>query len=441
MAAKKNSRQSAGRDRNLWQGGGFEDLHSDSSGVQQKDFFVEFARNHAASEAKSRSNPQPEPSRPRGRGSREGREPRSARESDRRGSGARERPSSRRERPPDQRGQGRGAASAPNRRSREPAPRKRRRPMSLFRRRLLIVLALAVMLGGTLFLAESLLLRVTRVSVTGDAVYAEEDILAVCDYEMGDNLLLIPRADREEKLERQLPYIAQAKISIRLPGTVVVHITSAQPVCALSAGGGWYVVGKSGKVLEARSDPPEGFLQVTGLTPHSAQIGEPLGLEGEEQTAAFQEILETIGELGASSELGAAAGFTRLDMSNLEDIRLWYQDRVECLLGGAADLKHKIVYGHGLFDSTRKEAIQPEQTGTLDLSYLEESNRAFFNPGAVTPGSPSATPQPPEVQSGQEGQNGDGQNGDSSSGDGQSGDTGSEGGRGSAIPDEIYRGG
>lgn len=427
MAAKKNPRQSAGRDRNLWQGGGFEDLRSDSSGVQQKDFFVEFARNHAASQAKSRPAPSPEP--------------RSTRESDRRGSGARERPSSRRERPPDRRPPDRRAASSPNRRSREPAPRKRRRPMSLFRRRLLIVLALAVMLGGTLFLAESLLLRVTRVSVTGDAVYPEEEILAICDYEMGDNLLLIPRSDREKKLERQLPYIAQAKISIRLPGTVVVHITSAQPVCALSAGGGWYVVGKSGKVLEARSDPPEGFLQVTGLTPHSAQLGEPLGLEGEEQTAAFREILETIGELGAAGE------FTRLDMSNLEDIRLWYQDRVECLLGGASDLKHKIVYGRGLFDSTRKEAIQPEQTGTLDLSYLEESNRAFFNPGEVTPGSPSATPQPPAVQSPQEGQEGqEGQNGGSASGDGQSedgqsGDTGSEGGRGAAIPDEIYRGG
>lgn len=309
--------------------------------------------------------------------------------------------------------------------------------MSLLKRRLLIVLALAVMLGGTLFLAESLLLRVTEVCVTGDAIYAEEDVRAVCGYRTGDNLLLIPRKDREQKLELQLPYIAKAKISIHIPGTVEVHLTAAQPVCALSAGGGWYVAAQDGKVLEVRADPPEGLAQVTGLTLRSAQPGLPLGIEGEEQSAAFREIVETIGELGAAGE------FTRLDMSDMSSIRLWYQDRVECLLGAAADLKHKIVYGRGVFDTSQKDAIQPDQTGTLDLSYLSESNRAFFNPGPVSPGSPSATPQPPDGQASQ-----DGQDGQPEEGGGQGGETPestespeSQGGRGGDIPDQIYTGG
>lgn len=436
MAAKKNTRSS--RDRNLWEGAEFEDMNSDSSGAQQQDFFAEFARNHAASAARGASSPEQRPrrSQPRRSGGRESGRERSREPA--RGTGRGSARDSARERGRGAARDGRGTESRSTRpserRSREPVPRKRRKPMSLLKRRLLIVLALAVMLGGTLFLAESLLLRVTEVRITGDAIYAGEDVRAVCDYHTGDNLLLIPRKDREQKLELQLPYIAKAKISIRIPGTVEVHLTAAQPICAISAGGGWYVTAQDGKVLEVRADPPEGLAQVTGLTLHSAQPGLPLGIEGEEQAAAFREIVETIGELGAAGE------FTRLDMSDMNSIRLWYQDRVECLLGTATDLKHKIVYGRGVFDTSQKDAIQPDQTGTLDLSYLSESNRAFFNPGPVSPGSPSATPQPPDVQAPQ--------NGQPEEGGGQEGETPestespeSQGGRGADIPDQIYTGG
>lgn len=433
--AERDTRRSQRRGRDQWDGGEFEDFSSHSSGQPPQDPFAEFARNHAANrprpsrsassaESRGRSAPRERP-RERPERPRPSREARPSRSGPARGS-ARSRPAREPARSSPER------ARPPERRGREPVPRKRRKPMGLFQRRLLMVLVFVVMLGGTVFLAESLLLRVTQVRVTGDAVYAEEDILAICDYHTGDNLLLIPRADREEALERQLPYIAEADISIRVPGTVVVHITAAQPVCSISAGGGWYVVDREGKVLEARADPAEGLLRVTGLTPHSAQLGQPLGLEGEEQAAAFQEIIETIGEIGAAGE------FTRLDLSDLYNIRMWYQDRVECLLGSATDLEHKLVYGRGLFDTSREESIQADQTGTLDLSYLNENNRAFFNPGQVSPDAPSATPNPqPDIQTGQEG----GEQGENTP-EGGGGETGtSSGGRGADIPDEIYTGG
>lgn len=273
----------------------------------------------------------------------------------------------------------------------EPQPRKRRKPMGIFKRRLLIILAMTVMLAGTAFLAESLLLRVTEVRVTGDAVYPEEQILAICDYKEGDNLLFIPIGDRERALEQQLPYVAKAKISRRIPGTVVVEITSAQPVCSLQAGGGWFVIGAGGKVLEVRADAPQGLMQVIGVTPYAAQPGMMLGLDNEEQAEAFRVVRETI------ASLGAAQDFTRLDLSDLYNIRLWYQDRVECVLGSAVDLEHKIRYGYGLFDAGKEDAIQPDQTGRLDLSYLTESKRAFFDPSAAPEGVailPTPTPSP-----------------------------------------------
>lgn len=49
MAARENR---PGRDRNLWVEDGFEDMSSHSSGQPPQDFFAEFARNHAASQAR-----------------------------------------------------------------------------------------------------------------------------------------------------------------------------------------------------------------------------------------------------------------------------------------------------------------------------------------------------------------------------------------------------
>ena len=105
--------------------------------------------------------------------------------------------------------------------------------MSLFKRRLLIVLALLGMIAVTVFLAESLLLRVTEI------IYAQEDILKLCGVREGDNLLLIPASDREQKLESQLPYISKAKITRKIPGTVIIEITASRGVCSIESGGVW----------------------------------------------------------------------------------------------------------------------------------------------------------------------------------------------------------
>lgn len=401
MAKQKKTRERRTA-RDMWDNGDFEDINSHSTGEPpQRDPLAEFgepAREAAERrEAQKQRREQANGRAPAGKRrapkaeAKKGKAPSGGRPS-RKGQASTER------RRPRAGEATNGRGDSPRPRSRpEPQPRKRKKPMSLFRRRLLIVLGLLAMVFVTLFLAESLLLRVTSVRVTGDAVYPEEQILSICGYKTGDNLLFIPTTDREEKLQTQLPYIGKAKVSRRIPGAVVVEITAARPVCCLQAGGGWYVLDSEGKVLEARADPLQGLLQVTGLSPYAAQPGLLLGLEDETQLQVLREILETIDELGAAEQ------FTRLDMADMEHISLWYQDRVECLLGENTELAHKIQYGYGLFDTSKEKTIQPGETGQLDLTYLPENKTAYFNAGEplftpVPSPSPSPTPAPESAE-------------------------------------------
>lgn len=419
--------------RGLWDGNGFEDIRSHSTGEPPQ--FGLFTPREEGGARRTAREPGNQPSgragtssqRPRGsRDTRRGREP--ARPPSK-GKG-RERPASRSQpgkspRPGSPR-PGQPPSSRPRGRP-EPPPRKRKKPMSRGKRRFLMVLAMAAMLLGTGFFLESILLRVSAVRVTGDAVYPEEEILRICNYKTGDNLLFIPTGSREERLEKELPYIAEAKISRRIPGTVVVRITAARPACCFQSGSQWVVVESGGKVLETRNDPPEGLMQVTGLNPPAVQPGEKLVLEDEGAAKAFGEIVEAI------AGLDAVQNFTRLDMGDLSKISLWYENRVQCVLGGVNELTRKVQYGYGLFNSDRPDTIGPQATGVLDLSYLPSNSRSYFSEGAVSPESG----QPP-VQ-GQGAAEGGGQQDPGPAGG--SPEPTSAPGRGSGIPDQPYTGG
>lgn len=263
--------------------------------------------------------------------------------------------------------------------------------MSLFKRRLLIVLVVLMMLLGTGFLAESLLFRVTTVRVTGDMVYDEEEILRICGFKTGDNLLLIPASDREEKLEAQLPYIAEARITRKIPGTVNIEITAARGVCCIQSGAEWYVVAAGGKVLEASAQPVQGLMQVLGVTPQSAKVGENLQLDGEEASKVFMELVNAIDQLGDEGQ-NPAGEFTKMDLTDLYDIRLWYQDRVECLLGNSSQLEYKLRWAYGNL-TNHEQGIGPEETGVLDLSYLPTKKRSYFAAGSSA-SQPSGGAQP-----------------------------------------------
>ena len=121
-----------------------------------------------------------------------------------------------------------GEAPAPKR---PPQPRKRRPPMKKGLRRLLMLGGIFVMLAVTCVLAISLLFKISEITVTGDVVYQTEDILRLCEYEVGDNLFFITTSDRVKKLKAQLPYIADVEIRRHIPGTLEIHITGTQVAC------------------------------------------------------------------------------------------------------------------------------------------------------------------------------------------------------------------
>ncbi len=305
-----------------------------------------------------------------------------------------------------------GKAPAPKR---PPQPRKRRPPMKKGLRRLLMLGGIFVMLAVTCVLAISLLFKISEITVTGDVVYQTEDILRLCEYEVGDNLFFITTSDRVKKLKAQLPYIADVEIRRHIPGTLEIHITGTQVACCVFSEGMWLYVSGEGKILETQPEPREGVMRIEGLAPQNPQAGGMVQVEDKGLQEAYSTILEKIVELGAWGE------FTRLDITDPYNITLWYQDRVECKLGNAAELDYKVQFGYKLL---REGHIGEDQTGVLDLSYADV-RRAGFTSQPVDPAGQAS----PASASGGESQPEEGESPDSSTEE-------ESGGRGDDIPDE-----
>lgn len=294
-----------------------------------------------------------------------------------------------------------GSARKPTRRERKPV-----RPSGP--RKLTLALLVLAMSGITALLCIFLLFKISSIEITGDKVYDDAHILSVCGCSTGDNLFFLSTADKEEKLREELPYIGAVKLIRHFPSKLEIHITGAQVVSCVSSGGAWLYVSGNGKILERKNNPKPGVMQVAGLDSLNVDPGLSLSTTEENQgkLKAYEEIAAKL------VELDAAGKFSKLDLTDPYDIRLWYEDRVELKLGSAASLAYKVEFGCTILS----EKIGAQDSGTLDLSYAEEVKRASFTSEAEkSPSSQGGSSSVPE--------------GDSSSG-----------GRGEGIPNAPYTG-
>lgn len=321
-----------------------------------------------------------------------------------------------------------GPPEGPGRPRREP-PRKGRKPLGKTARRVTLLLAVLAMAAVTALLCVFLLFKVADIQVTGDLVYSQEEVLALCDYAIGDNLLFAPTQSQEERLESQLPYVEDAEVIKHFPNTLEIRITAAQTAASVSSGGGWLYVSSQGKILELGAEPAAATMQVTGFVSTAAQPGQYLQAEDATALSALQEILTALTDREMITQC------TRLDLTDLYDIRLWYQDRVECKLGSTAELTYKLDFAYdALINPTTENRVGDKETGVLDLSYAADAHKAGFEAGPVDPAGSASSAAASSTPEGEGTDTTDGTTGETS------GDTGGEtsGGRGDDIPDSPF---
>lgn len=265
---------------------------------------------------------------------------------------------------------------------------ERRKPSGV--RKIVLFFLAVVMTAVTALFAIFLLFKISDIQVTGDTLegHSSEEIIRISGCEVGGNLIFLATGSAENTLKTQIPYIQDVKLIRHLPNTLEIRLTAAQIAASVSGSEGWLYVSGEGKVLEHRESPRDGILQILGLSPPDIEPGAFLQLEDSNAQAACNTILHTV------ADLGLAAEFTRADLSDLSDIRLVYQDRIEFQLGSTLDLDYKIELG-----CRALEKLGPREQGVMNLALSGDTKRAVFTAGEIGL-APAQTPVPEKEPAG-----------------------------------------
>jgi cell division protein FtsQ len=136
--------------------------------------------------------------------------------------------------------------------STDPRISSRRAAIAQARRRRWIATAILITVVGvgtwaTLF---SPLLHVREIRVTGAKHTDKRDVALAADLKTDDNLLLVSTAAIAERV-RELPWVADAFVARKLPGTIRIRVVERTPAMVLATTEGKWTIDRDGRVLES----------------------------------------------------------------------------------------------------------------------------------------------------------------------------------------------
>lgn len=202
------------------------------------------------------------------------------------------------------------------------------------RRRVGLVVALGVVAAGLVGATRSPLLDVDRIEVRGAERTAVSSVVAASGIRTGRSMVGLDLGAAAGRI-RDLPWVLDAVVTRRWPGTVRITVTERAPVGAVPAGeGSWALVDVTGRVLGTVGDPA-GVPTLVGL----GAPGEPGSVIGGVPDVTGRSVLAAVAE--AAAALGSELEV--VELSDPADIRLRLRSVPEVRLGSPEDLELKLT--------------------------------------------------------------------------------------------------
>lgn len=297
------------------------------------------------------------------------------------------------------------ASEARRRKRAEEAEKKRKRaerlntpaaiytqPVSFNSRRLAIQMITILGLVLALVLGMSVFFKVENVAVVGAQSYSPETIRDEAGIKKGENLLTLGRTRASGKIIANLPYVKSARIGIKLPDTVIIEVEESPVLYSIQDQDGvWWLINSDGKVAEqTNAQTARGYTQVLGVTIYQPQAGEtavateaaPTETDASGDPVAvlvtgmqrLNAALQILQELELNDIVGDAAS---VDVSQLQDIVLWYGTQYQVNLGDIDRIALKISYMKSAISQ-----MSDYQTGVLDISFTTWTDEIGYTPFA-----------------------------------------------------------
>lgn len=269
-----------------------------------------------------------------------------------------------------------------------------------------VISVAAIVLALTL--GMSIFFKVENIYVAGTDKYSAWDIREASGIQEGDNLLTLGKAKVSGKIIARLPYVEKVRIGIKLPDTVNIEIVESDISYAIQAeDNGWWFISSQGRVLEMTTGIiAEYFTKIEGvkiMIPAIGQQAVAASMQAEtipEPTAdpaaptdttettqaptapvdtvnTAEQLTVAINVIQHLENCGVVGEVTKIDVSDLFNIEVTYEDRYQVLLGDPSQMDRKV---RSMVEAVAQ--MSDYQRGILDASFTIWPDRVGYTPVA-----------------------------------------------------------
>ncbi len=265
------------------------------------------------------------------------------------------------------------------------------------RNRFLLHLATVAAVVLALVFGMSIFFKARQVTVSGAEKYTAWEIRQAAGIGDGEALLSLSEAKITARIRTALPYVGDVRVGIKLPDTVMIEITELEVVYAVEdSNSAWWLMDATGRIVDSTdAADAKNYTRIDGVKIQNAAIGQQAAAyepESEESsqtveseavptvptvavTPARQLLAAAVRVLTALEQNGVMGNVVSVDVSEVSELKLWYEDRYQVSLGDTGKLDYKIA--------AMKAAIEKMgeyQSGYLDVSFTIWPNEVGFQP-------------------------------------------------------------
>ncbi len=253
----------------------------------------------------------------------------------------------------------------------KPLSKKQRKFKNVF---MAVSVALGVFVIGFV-LSLTVLFRCERIIVEGVTRYDEKAIISASSLDYGQNIFLADRAKASEKIEGKYPYIEEAEIHLSIPNALKIKVTEATPKYYIQDGTRYYIISKNSKLLEEVIERDQDIPTIIGCKLKNPKVGETVDVEN-------SKVITVLNEVADSMTANAVTGIKEINLSDMSNIELNYENRITIVIGMPDDINYKIRTAMTIIHTKLSEA----DNGRLNCSNLVEgrtdgkANQSSFRP-------------------------------------------------------------
>ena len=215
----------------------------------------------------------------------------------------------------------------------------------------------------------SISFKISKIEVSGNNLYSEEEIISASGIYTGDSLFFINRIAAGSRVVVKLPYVDSVAITRTLPNKVTIIVQESKAIGYVEISGDFWTISQSGKYLaKIEAKDAEGIARISGITAENPVVGDALNpKEGDEVKLQYlQEIMYQIQTRGLVSDI------TAIDIGNEANPEISYQNRFTVKLGELDNTEYK--FGKMLSAISQ---LGKDDAGIMDLS---TDDKVYFNP-------------------------------------------------------------